>query len=330
MKRLTLLLLVTALVISCSKNSPPVIENLIAEPDSVYPGDTVTFTFKVFDIDGDGIAYLFHKTAGTWIMNFDTGDPARWIAPKEPGDHYLTFSISDLTDKVADSVMVHVMDTAGVFTDARDGHTYKWIKIGKQIWMAENLAFLPRVNSKTELSYTEKLYYVFGYQGSDPSEAIQLSNYSDYGVLYNHMAIADTDSTGLPNSHGVCPAGWHMPRGPEWDELIARYGGQFNAGGSLKESGQSHWAGANAGATNRSGFSALPGGKVSDRGEYVLYGEACIFWESGSASRLGPAIALSTNNIWAMRGMFWSSNGHSVRCVKDNITDSLQYLTNLK
>ncbi len=90
------------------RNNPPAIESFVAEPDSVYPGDTVNLAFRVSDFDGDEIVYLFQKPAGTWIMNLGTGLPKQWIAPSEPAEYHLTLKISDLKESDSDSVRIVV------------------------------------------------------------------------------------------------------------------------------------------------------------------------------------------------------------------------------
>ena len=87
----------------------------------------------------------------------------------------------------------------GYYTDPRDGYTYKTIKIGNQIWLAENLRYLPRIG---------KGYYVYDYLGNDVSEAKETQNYKDFGVLYNMLAAQE-----------ACPVGWHIPSDVEWKEL---------------------------------------------------------------------------------------------------------------
>jgi uncharacterized protein (TIGR02145 family) len=87
----------------------------------------------------------------------------------------------------------------GSYTDIRDGYTYKTIKIGNQIWMAENLRYLPQIGNG---------YYVYNYQGNYVNEAKETQNYKDFGVLYNMSAAKE-----------ACPDGWHIPSDVEWKEL---------------------------------------------------------------------------------------------------------------
>ena len=81
-----------------------------------------------------------------------------------------------------------------------------------------------------------------------------LSNSEIYGNLYNWYAIDD--------GRGLCMEGWHVPSNSEWESLVTYLGGDDIAGGKLKEVGTSHWDSPNLGATNESGFTALPAGWI--------------------------------------------------------------------
>ena len=86
-----------------------------------------------------------------------------------------------------------------------DGRSYETILIGNQIWMAENLAYLPAVSPSINGSPTEKHYYVYGYEGSTTTQAKNHSNYQQYGVLYNWEAALT-----------ACPDGWRLPSYADW------------------------------------------------------------------------------------------------------------------
>jgi uncharacterized protein (TIGR02145 family) len=147
--------------------------------------------------------------------------------------------------------------------DARDGNAYKTVKIGNQIWLAENLKYLPSVVGPGTGSETTPYYYVYGYDGTNVTDAKATSNYTTYGVLYNWpaaMAGSASSNANPSGVQGVCPAGWHLPSDAEWTELTDYLGGKSVAGGKLKETGTTHWASPNTGATNETGFTALPGG----------------------------------------------------------------------
>jgi uncharacterized protein (TIGR02145 family) len=129
-------------------------------------------------------------------------------------------------------------ETTGEFTDSRDGQVYKWVKIGNQVWMAENL------NYETPNSW----WY-------DNNSA----NGDIYGRLYTWAAAmnGESSSNSVPSGvQGVCPDGWHLPSDAEWTVLTDYLGGESVAGGKMKEAGTVHWNSPNTGATNSSGFTA--------------------------------------------------------------------------
>ncbi len=109
------------------------------------------------------------------------------------------------------------------FTDERDGNVYKYIQIGEQVWMAENLRYLPSVNGNPyyDYSFNDPKYYVFDYlSGTSIEEAKNhlcsiyagkykgANSYRQFGVYYNGAATI-----------GACPSGWHLPTDSEWTQL---------------------------------------------------------------------------------------------------------------
>lgn len=115
--------------------------------------------------------------------------------------------------------------------DSRDNAVYRTVRIGGQVWMAENLRYLPRVNradesSRNEGSEGQPFYYVFGYDGNDVAAAKATPEFKSYGVLYNWFAAMDSadaaggDQAAVPSGiRGVCPEGWHLPSRAEWEVL---------------------------------------------------------------------------------------------------------------
>ena len=199
--------------------------------------------------------------------------------------------------------------TSGTFIDSRDGNEYNWVQIGDQVWMAENLAYLPSVNMVADGSEDAagSYYYVYGYDGTNVADAKATDNYATYGVLYNWTAAMN-----------ACPDGWHLPSDAEWTELTDYLGGESVAGGKLKETGTTHWASPNTGATNETGFTALPGGFRYNSGAFDNIGSNGYWWSATEGN---------ATNAWN-RDMFYlgsdvgsySSNkgvGFSVRCLRD-------------
>jgi len=212
--------------------------------------------------------------------------------------------------------------SGGTFTDTRDGKVYQTVVIGTQEWMAENLAYLPSVVGPGTGSNTTSYYYVYGYDGTNVTDAKATSNYTTYGVLYNWpaaMAGSASSNANPSGVQGVCPAGWHLPSDAEWTELTDYLGGESGAGGKLKETGTTHWASPNTGATNETGFTALPGGLRGSNGCFFNFIGYYGYW--WSASEDGTYFAWCRGMDYydsdVFRIFFDKEVGFSVRCVRD-------------
>jgi len=184
----------------------------------------------------------------------------------------------------------------------QNGNTYKTVKIGTQTWMAEDLKAtsyrdgspIPYIGSNEDWISTTSGGYCFNEFNS---------------VLYNWYAVDDIKK--------LAPLGWHIPSEEEWDILINYLGGSQIAGGKMKATRT--WKAPNTGATNESGFTALPNnGRYSYNGSITyVSGAVCQFW---SSTRSEP-YAWYYYLYWDTAGCYiWYSNkksGMSVRCVKD-------------
>lgn len=117
----------------------------------------------------------------------------------------------------------------------------------------------------------------------------------------------------------MCPAGWHVPNYEEWTTLTEYLGGYMYAGWKLIETGTTHWSSPNTGATNESGFTALPGG--SRQGSFGGLGVTGSWWSS-TATDYNDSFAwylhLYSNNSAALMLTTFRTTGYSVRCIKDN------------
>ena len=156
------------------------------------------------------------------------------------------------------------------FTDPRDEQTYTTVQIGNQCWMAENLNIGEMINGNSNMtnnSVIEKYCY-----DNDPS------NCEIYGGLYQWNEMMEYSTT--PGVQGICPSGWHLPTNDEWIILTDFLGGESVAGGKMKEAGTAHWAPPNTGATNESGFTALPGGFRSINVSFDDLENFGLFWSS--------------------------------------------------
>jgi uncharacterized protein (TIGR02145 family) len=114
----------------------------------------------------------------------------------------------------------------------------------------------------------------------------------------------------------VCPSGWHLPDETEWTILTEYLGGDSVAGSLLKDT--LHWQSPNIGATNKSGFTALPGGmrtfyQNSTKGVFRSNGFEGYWWCFPNLAR-----SMYYNRKEVIRNIVENINiGLSVRCVKD-------------
>jgi len=187
----------------------------------------------------------------------------------------------------------------GAFYDTRDQQLYETVQIGIQCWMAENLNFV----SDSSWCYED-----------DPE------NCNIYGHLYTQNMAAK-----------VCPEGWHLPGNDEWCqlatyvdasvdcELIGNTG--TDGGGKLKATGilgvDGLWQDPNLGATNESGFTALPAGWYHE----PWYWDKSLSTRFWSSTSVGPDWfhfwELQFDNAMITHSSEFYLMGFSVRCVKD-------------
>lgn len=193
-------------------------------------------------------------------------------------------------------------------TDA-DGNVYNTVTIGSQVWFASNLrttkyndnTFIPKVWD--EMAWTNLSTPGYTWYSND---SLTYANYT--GALYNFFAV---------NTGKLCPTGWHVPTEADWMTLATTLGGATIAGGELKEAGVVHWLSPNTGATNSSGFTALPGGLRVYMGPYSGIGQSANFWSSSRISVDPTSVTLGTGAADMMIQMSFDKMGMSVRCMKD-------------
>jgi uncharacterized protein (TIGR02145 family) len=134
-----------------------------------------------------------------------------------------------------------------------------------------------------------------------------------YGRYYTWYAVAD--------SRNLCPTGWHVPNDDEWTTLITYLGGNGIAGGKLKETGTAHWKTSNTGATNESGFTALPDGYHNYLGGYSVWGDISSWWSSTEYSTTSTSYCFIENKSRSIGGsgrfFFPKQTGFGVRCLRD-------------
>ena len=147
------------------------------------------------------------------------------------------------------------------------------------------------------------------------------SNRTKYGYLYNWYAAKGIYTTGdiqSTDTLNICPSGWHVPTNADWTTLTTELGGESVAGGKMKSIGTAYWNSPNTGATNESGFSALPGGVRNSVGSFLDIRNNAFFW---SATELDNSNAwnryLNYNGGLVYVNYSNKSFGASVRCLRN-------------
>ncbi len=225
-------------------------------------------------------------------------------------DLRVDFTPNDLTNYNTASKTVKINVTVVTIIDA-DGNIYHTVTIGAQTWMVENLrttkyndgTSIPLVTDATEWAGLTTAAYCW-------YNNYPIINKPTFGALYNWYAV---------NTGKLAPSGWHVPTFDDWATLTTYLGGDQVAGGKLKETGTSLWANPNIGATNESGFTALPGGNRTYSGLFANVNELGVWWGATELNPLYDAWMLIIYNNYnlVIRDTEFKQNGFSVRCVKD-------------
>jgi uncharacterized protein (TIGR02145 family) len=192
-----------------------------------------------------------------------------------------------------------------------DGNVYHKVTIGTQVWMVENLRTLHYRNGEPIPNVSDGTVWANGTLGACCSYGNDEANAETYGMLYNAYAILDP--------RNIAPAGWHVATHNDYLTLETFLNGNTIAGGKMKETGVTHWISPNTGATNSSGFTALPGGyRGGTAGVFAGIGEKAYFWTSTSQSADAMyGRILDTNSEQSATTTDFKYAGMSVRCVKD-------------
>ena len=238
------------------------------------------------------------------------------------GDAKSSSSSAESLSSDASSISFFEDGVTGTMTDGRDGQTYKIVKIGKKIWMAENLNYaytgVPFKSGAITFDSTSWCY------DNDPA------NCAKYGRLYTWSAAMDsvgrwsTNGKGCGNEttcsptypvRGVCPEGWHLPTELEWGMLFILDGYTSTAAERLKST--SGWTD-NGNGSDIYSFAVLPAGIRYANGGYAGEGGYAIFWTSDSDDDYyADAEAMSYDSNGVGRYGLYKQEGYSVRCVKD-------------
>jgi uncharacterized protein (TIGR02145 family) len=260
--------------------------------------NTVTRT-----VDNNTVKADSKGTQATVTMEYTTGDRLKFTGIS--GNFSTVITDIPASNKVITFNFIACTDG--------DNNNYPVVEIGTQVWMAENLK-TTKYNEGTDIpNKTEAVDWVamttpaFCWYNNDAA-----ANKNVYGALYNWFAASTAN---------LCPAGWHVPSEPEWTILITYLGGLSTSGGKMKETGTSHWASPNAGATNSSGFTGLPGGYRGSAASSGNFREIMVTGEFWSTT-IGP-----TTYPYSFYLDYWYATvtweqpnktvGFNVRCLKN-------------
>ena len=232
---------------------------------------------------------------------------------------------------VGDDIVFKVWaEDATTVTDI-DGNVYRTVKLGNQVWMAENLRTTRYADGrKIPLGTTTSDDVAYRYYPNGNS-----ANVSTYGYLYNWAAVmkgASSSSANPSGVQGICPDGWHVPSDAEWTELTnyVKSQSQYVCGSSTSNiakalASEEGWnsspnycaVGNNPDANNATGFSARPAGCYY--GGYDYLGYNAYFW---SATQYSSIFAYRRYLYYNDDGVYRHNDGvkdygYSVRCVRN-------------
>lgn len=208
----------------------------------------------------------------------------------------------------------------GSATDV-DGNTYPTVVIGNQEWMASNLK-ATRYNTGTPIPITEDAFtWAHLSTGSYSWYDNDIANKDVYGALYNWYVIQYLQIFG--NIDDICPTNFSLPNRDTFVALVDTLGGSMVASGALKEAGTSNWDPPNTGATNQSGFTAVPAGNRDYTGSFVGKGQSASWWTSDDSDVPDLTVASSfylddTSTVYsATVASAPYEDGLAIRCMRD-------------
>ena len=222
--------------------------------------------------------------------------------------HFRVKAVNSLGTTFGDD---NTFNTYSITVKDIDGNIYNTLTIGTQVWMVENLKTTRYLNgdligttnpATLDISLESTPKYQWAYDGNE-------SNVIKYGRLYTGYAVEDP--------RNLCPDGWHVPTPDEWNILIDYLGGDSVAGGKLKEAGLAHWFEPNEGATNESGFTALPGGARYHLGTFDEFGQYGNWALSSVPDVLIGVRTMFYNNTKVHTSGTNKAEGYSIRCLQD-------------
>lgn len=309
----------------------------VSKDDKGYGGKGI-YSFSVLPAGNrqtGGMHWYYEETfdAFLWMTaEFDDGKTRSVVFTYDRKEPYFRYANKERTVEEANSIRcvrgtletitpIEPSGETGTMTDSRDGQTYKTVKIGDQVWMAENLNF--DYNEGSAISICNDSI------DADCKKFGRFYTWSaavDSAGLFGPEGIGCGDSAWceLPkNFRGVCPQGWHLPDSLDYAELIYSMGGTFMASKAMKST--EGWMkcddpqSVEPNGTDKYGFNALSAGLGYTDGRVPTVGEYATFW-TASPSHKGPwAVGLWLTNCGKgyLTGFSTNMDMMNIRCLKN-------------
>lgn len=284
-----------------------------------------TINLFQFELESNAGSLLVESSATSagFILRDGTGrEYSRWsgdeVLRNLPAGNYTLTAIATGYTPYVTEIEIAVDDLTTVQLDLRpftcgerisdaDGNSYPTTEIAGRCWTAENLRTSRYTNGDPIVQIEDSREWQEATMGSWAYFDNNRSYVSVYGKLYNWNAVEDP--------RGLCPDGWTEPSDIHWDQMVRSLG--TDAGGGLKSTGLQYWQAPNTGATNETGFTALPAANRSNDGSFSSLGGFAFFWSSSEFSD-DEAVAwyITHFNTAVTKRVVNKNFGFSVRCVE--------------
>ena len=289
--------------------------------DSIFGGDGSYAFFWTASEKTDSLAYGLIMDDNSDMLEFDTGEgfSVRCVNDEIDGATYPIWSV------LSKEVFFNPEIKYDSIVDIRDGQIYKTVRIGKQVWMAENLNYSDSARTPSLLNRS----WCF----ENDSANCKLA-----GRLYTWAAAIDSVTLARNSTHpldcgykkacgldsavqGICPEEWHLPTRAEWRALFNEIGADSvvkgSSGGTWLKSQVGWYANGNANGSDDYGFSVISAGIRTVEGDYRNKGASTWFWSASEASSVDAHYIEFTSNNSIHLFDDTKFYGCSIRCVKD-------------
>lgn len=319
MKKTAIILFLTALMFSCKSGK-----------DLLLLTEKNEYTHKIDSLKSEIALLRLRNTTDSLRLVLEcykskvseqSHDKTNAVLP-EP----LTVKPEPVQIKTPNQKVIKKPNTTGTFKDKRDGQTYRWVKIGTQTWMIDNLRATKYRNKDSIPNVTDVTSWPNLTTGAYCNYNNDASYANRFGCLYNWYAVSD--------NRNLAPVGWHVASDAEWSTLesyLIENGYNFDGsvdGNHIAKSlaSTTDWStsskngsvGNDLSKNNESGFNALPGGYRIYNGSFANMRYHAFWWtstESGSDKAIYRYLHFSSSTLSAFPD---SKNwGRYIRCVKD-------------